>query len=283
PLYRAYSDGASDHFYTTDLAEYNSAVAGGGYTAEGVRLLVFTTQVAGSVQFIRLWNGDKSDHFYTTNATEAKSAVTGGYVIEDKTPMYIYPTQICGSVPLYRSYSQTGTDHFYTIDAAERDGAVGSGWAYEWIAGYVFPPSSGSSGTTTKTTTTATTATATTTTTTGKTTTTTAAAPSPTASAPSPSTSNSSASSTTDDGLTAPVLPAPTTVLGGSFADTLPTTSYVSHNPIHISCSSIHPQRDPWNQRSHPNAPAAPPRRRACCTPRGRAMLVDGARAGDAQ
>ncbi|KAJ7100450.1 hypothetical protein C8R44DRAFT_716565 [Mycena epipterygia] len=138
PLYRDYSSAGGDHFYTTDLAEYNAANANDGYAPEGIRALVFTTQVPGSVQFIRLFNGDVTDHFYTTNATEAQAAT--GYVVEDKAAMYIYPTQLCGSVPLYRSYSSSGTDHFYTVDAAERDGAVASGWNYEFIAGYVFAP-----------------------------------------------------------------------------------------------------------------------------------------------
>ncbi|KAJ7486928.1 hypothetical protein FB451DRAFT_1554084 [Mycena latifolia] len=227
PLYRDYSSSLGDHFYTTDLAEYNSANAA-GYVPEGIRALVFGSPVAGAVQLLRLWSADAGDHLYTTSASEAQAATEPPYtyVFDSGPAMYIYPTQICGSVPLYRLHSGDLRDHFYTIDAAERDAAVG--YADEGITGYVFPPSSGSAGTTTKTTIMATTAT--TTTTTGKTTTTTttAAATPPSHSAPpssSPSSNSaSSASSATDDGLTAPVLPAPTTVLG-SFADTLPSSS----------------------------------------------------------
>ncbi|KAJ7146679.1 hypothetical protein C8R44DRAFT_973366 [Mycena epipterygia] len=145
PLYRDYSSSGGDHFYTTDLAEYNSANSNDGYSPDGIRALVFTTQVAGSVQFIRLDNGNVTDHFYTTNVTEATVFAAAGYTVENKATMYIYPTQLCGSVPFYRSYSAAGTDHFYTIDASERDGAVSSGWAYELIAGYVFAPASLSS------------------------------------------------------------------------------------------------------------------------------------------
>lgn len=114
-----------------------------GYTPEGIRALVFTTQIEGSVRLLRLWNDGPGDHFYTTNATEANNAVAGGYTLEDKTPMYIYPTQLCGSVPFYRLFSSGTGDHFYTIDAGERDGAEGSGWDFEWVQGYVFPSAAG--------------------------------------------------------------------------------------------------------------------------------------------
>jgi len=36
PLYRAYSGGATDHFYTTDFNEWQNAVNNLGYSAEGV-------------------------------------------------------------------------------------------------------------------------------------------------------------------------------------------------------------------------------------------------------
>ncbi|KAF7360057.1 hypothetical protein MVEN_00733800 [Mycena venus] len=139
PLYRDWNPTISDHFYTPDFAEASGAVAS-GWTQEGVRALIFTTQVAGSVRFLRLWNEAAGDHFYTINATEAQGAVNGGYVFEDQNPMYIYPMQLCGSVPIYRLFSGDTGDHFYTVDASERDGAESSGWKFEWIAGYAFPP-----------------------------------------------------------------------------------------------------------------------------------------------
>jgi len=226
PLYRGWNSGGGDHFYTPNLTEYNNALKT-GYTAEGIRASVFTTRVAGSVQFIRLWNAALDDHFYTINATEANAAV--GYVIEDVNHMYIYPTQLCGSVPLYRSYNHVATDHFYTIDAAERDTAAQNGWAFELIAGYVFPPAtSGSSGsiggTTTLTAKTTTTSTATTTADSEAT-----PAASALSNAPVPSSAGSGSSGSTDDGLSAPALPAPTTILdGSSLADVLPTSPATS-------------------------------------------------------
>ncbi|KAJ7687958.1 GMC oxidoreductase-domain-containing protein [Mycena rosella] len=227
PLYRDYSSSQGDHFYTTDIGEYNSANAN-GYVPEGIRALVFTTQVASSVQLMRLWSADAGDHLYTTDPNEVQSAMSVyTYVLDNGPAMYVYPTQLCGSVPLYRMHNADIRDHFYTIDAAERDAA--QNYAQEGITGYVFPPSaatgsSGGGGGSTadpKTMTTTSTTTTTSLATTAKTTTTTASAPSvPPA---------SSESSSADPGLTPPpngvVLPAPTTMLNGSLADSLPTSA----------------------------------------------------------
>jgi hypothetical protein len=98
-------------------------------------MLVFSTQVPGSVRFYRLYSPAATDHFYTTNPTEAAHA--SGYVIEDML-MYIYPTQMCGTVPIYRLYYSTGTDHFYTLSAAERNSAAAGAYTYEGIVGYAF-------------------------------------------------------------------------------------------------------------------------------------------------
>ncbi|KAJ7721886.1 hypothetical protein B0H16DRAFT_1601650 [Mycena metata] len=149
PVYRSFNNGAGDHFYTTNTAEYNTATASGGYFAEGARFAVFPTASAtNTVQFIRLFNGGVTDHFYTTNQTEANNAAAGGgYTIENLSPMYIYSTQLCGSVPLYRSYSANATDHFYTTSMEEQNGMLG--YKFELIAGYVLSlnasePSNGS-------------------------------------------------------------------------------------------------------------------------------------------
>ncbi|KAF7291255.1 hypothetical protein MIND_01269300 [Mycena indigotica] len=137
PLYRKYKTAGYDHMYTADLGEYN---ANNGWTQEGVRALVFTTQVPGSVKLYRLWSGVAIDHLYTTDKSEGdKATQTGGYVYEDAS-LYVYPSAQCGAVPLYRLYlGGDGKDHFYTADPAERDQAVGLGYKYEWVAGYVFP------------------------------------------------------------------------------------------------------------------------------------------------
>jgi hypothetical protein len=226
PLYRAWNPTISDHFYTTDPTEAADAV---GYTYEGVRAMLFTTQVSDSVQFLRLYSAGAGDHFYTTNVTEAQLAVANvGYVIEDKTPMYIYPTQLCGSVPFYRLFAAAVGDHFYTVNVTEMDGAEQSGWAYELIAGYVFPPPDTSASTSTMSTFT--------TSTTEPVTSAPAPPPAPTSSKttaassapPSSPSAPSSAPSAPAPGTSDPVdvLPASTSMLGGTtLADTVPSST----------------------------------------------------------
>ncbi len=46
PVYRMYSSSISDHFYTIDANEKNSATAGGFYTYEGVAFYAYKTQVS---------------------------------------------------------------------------------------------------------------------------------------------------------------------------------------------------------------------------------------------
>ncbi|KAF8187889.1 hypothetical protein K438DRAFT_1834324 [Mycena galopus ATCC 62051] len=144
PVYRDFDIPIGDHFYTTNITEYNAANTN-GYFAEGARFYVFATAVADTSQFIRLYSGVGSDHFYTTNSTEAALAVSGAaYTVENLTPMYIYTTQLCGSVPLYRSFNPTVTDHFYTTSESEQNQE--QGYNFELIAGYVLPlPASSSS------------------------------------------------------------------------------------------------------------------------------------------
>jgi hypothetical protein len=139
PLLRAYNSAVADHFYTTDAAEMKRAVTQLGYTAESTTGYVFSKQQPSTVPFYRLYNGVHTDHFYTTSARERDNAVARlGYTSEG-TVGFIYPNVDCGGLPLYRSYQGTAVDHFYTMSAAERDSAKGGGWAFENVAGYMFP------------------------------------------------------------------------------------------------------------------------------------------------
>ncbi|KAL0952483.1 hypothetical protein HGRIS_006747 [Hohenbuehelia grisea] len=156
PFYRSWNGGNTDHFYTTDEAEWNRAV-GGGWVKEGTAGKIFSKQVKGSVPLYRSWNGANADHFYTTNEQEWNNAVGGGWAKEGIAG-YVYPVQQCGSIPLYRTWQGSAggqnkypdrvyktpgpptADHFYTISAPERDNAVANlNYVNEGVAGFVFP------------------------------------------------------------------------------------------------------------------------------------------------
>ncbi|KIM36035.1 hypothetical protein M413DRAFT_428128, partial [Hebeloma cylindrosporum] len=76
PLYRAYSQDARDHFYTTDKAEMDRATSSLGYTAEGITGYIFPTQQAQTVPLYRSYQPTVLDHFYTVDKAESDNAVT---------------------------------------------------------------------------------------------------------------------------------------------------------------------------------------------------------------
>jgi Repeat of unknown function (DUF5648)/Metallo-peptidase family M12B Reprolysin-like len=72
---RAFSPASGDHFYSTDVAERDNAVANLGYLDEGVACHVFAAAGTGTIPLFRLFNADSGDHFYTTSAPERDSAI----------------------------------------------------------------------------------------------------------------------------------------------------------------------------------------------------------------
>lgn len=82
PLYRLYSGGATDHFYTTSAAELSTAVGSNGYTFEGVPGWIYPSQVCGSIPLFRTYDAQGTDHFYTTSQAEYESVVAGGFADE---------------------------------------------------------------------------------------------------------------------------------------------------------------------------------------------------------
>jgi hypothetical protein len=137
-LYRAYSAGGSDHFYTASLDEMFHAV-GSGYSYEGVAGNCLSTPEAGTVPLYRLYSGRAIDHFYTTSWQERDIAVAGGWYQDEGVACYLYPQQQAGTCPFYRLWN--GTDHFYTQSWQEALYAIHVGYGYEGVAGYLFPAS----------------------------------------------------------------------------------------------------------------------------------------------
>jgi uncharacterized protein DUF5648/thioredoxin family protein len=138
PLLRAFSPGSGDHFYTTDVAERDNAVAKVGYVNEGVTCQVLPAAGTGTTPLLRAFNPTNGDHFYTTSAAERDNAVANGYRNEGVT-CHVFAAAGTGTTPLLRAFNPTNGDHFYTTSAAERDNAVANGYRNEGIACHVFP------------------------------------------------------------------------------------------------------------------------------------------------
>jgi hypothetical protein len=141
PLYRAFSSGATDHFYTPGKAEMDCATSSLGYSAEGITGYIFPTQVTQTVPLYRSYSAGSTDHFYTVDKAESDRAVTNfGYSYEGIIG-YVFPpsdSSCPGAAPWYRTYNPTTRNHFYTMSAPERDNAVANlGYGNEGIAAYI--------------------------------------------------------------------------------------------------------------------------------------------------
>jgi uncharacterized phage protein gp47/JayE len=129
PLYRLYSKSKKDHFYTTDAAERNRAIAALEYQDEGIVGYIFSSQVSGTKALYRflLSDGDHGDHFYTTDEAEKASMPASSY---EGVAGYVFPSPEPGRTPLYRLFHPGAKDHFYTTKAVERDRAKTSPFNY---------------------------------------------------------------------------------------------------------------------------------------------------------
>lgn len=135
-LYRAYSQSATDHFYTASLDELLGAVHG-SYVYEGVAGKCLPTQEPNTIPLFRLWAGGKiGDHFYTASSQERDLAAAHGVYTYEGVACYVYGQQQPGTCPLYRMSS--GTNHFYTQSWGEVLSAS-RGFTYEGVAGYLYP------------------------------------------------------------------------------------------------------------------------------------------------
>ena len=144
PLYRYWSPGGSDHFYSTDFTELGRSNF--GWSLEHIQCRILpplpplpnVAPRAGSIPLYRYWNAGNSDHFYTTDRTELGDRAFGWNF--EKIEGYVYAEQLPGTVPLYRYWNAGSSDHFYTTDRTEL-GDRAFGWVLERIQCYVFPAS----------------------------------------------------------------------------------------------------------------------------------------------
>lgn len=126
-LYRFYSRGDNDHYYST------SSSTPRGFVAEGITAYVYSRQVPGTVPMYQSYNSALKDHYYTTVLADTG---TYGYKL-DGIVGYIYPSQVTGSSAMYRMYNQGARHYMMTTSTVERDVISGIGFALQGVVGYV--------------------------------------------------------------------------------------------------------------------------------------------------
>ncbi|KAG5641992.1 hypothetical protein DXG03_003821 [Asterophora parasitica] len=97
PIFRLYSIGLTDHFYTTSALERDHAVKRLGYHIEGTLGYVPTSRAPGLVPFYRLHNSGAHDHYYTTSEQEREDASRNGWA-EEEVLGYIFPLEDDGAM-----------------------------------------------------------------------------------------------------------------------------------------------------------------------------------------
>ncbi|TEB29634.1 hypothetical protein FA13DRAFT_1734420 [Coprinellus micaceus] len=140
PLYRSFSGGSQDHFYTANLVEHTNAFLNLGYTNEGIAGLIFPSQEEQTVPLFRLYQGGIADHFYTTSVSEKNNARDNLGYTDEGIAGFVYTDTACGGQAFYRLWNSGWNDHFYTMSFEERENAaVNLGFAREGVVGYIFP------------------------------------------------------------------------------------------------------------------------------------------------
>lgn len=131
-MHRYYSGKATDHFYTKNWSELQSA-PDSAWKYEGVIGYAYRKSSSGGKPMYRYYNKSANNHFYTTNYGEL-GAGSSGYSYQG---IGFYLPTSGNTKDIYRYYSSKATDHFYTTNWNELEGG-NSNWKLEGIAGKAF-------------------------------------------------------------------------------------------------------------------------------------------------
>lgn len=116
PIYRFWSFGDSDHFYS------RFSTTPTNYVLEGVGFNAYAPPCpTGTIPIYRSYHGGIKDHLYSTSSTEGPNA---GYTNEG-TEFCAFSSSVSGSIPVYRLWNLSASDHFYTTSASEANNASG--------------------------------------------------------------------------------------------------------------------------------------------------------------
>lgn len=128
-MYRLYNQATGEHFYTANVEEKDTLVAG-GWKYEGIGW--FAPENGDAVY--RLYNPGNQDHHYTLSDNERDTLIRLGWKDEG----IGWKSDQAKRTPLYREYNpnaKTG-NHNYTTSLAEHQALVKLGWHDEDIAWY---------------------------------------------------------------------------------------------------------------------------------------------------
>ena len=138
PLYRMYNTKTSEHLWTRNKKEYESAGSGSykDWKAEGIAWYVPRSSGA---PVYRLYNTKSGDHHYTTSLVEKTKLVGSGQWRDEGVAFYSATAKDTNTIKVYRVYNSRlkRGQHHYTKSAAERDSLVKSGsWKDEGTSFY---------------------------------------------------------------------------------------------------------------------------------------------------
>jgi hypothetical protein len=150
PVYRFWSPGSSQHFYTIRAAERDKLIDNYSnvWTYEGVAYYAFTDGSQPEVAPIyRFWSGTLNGHFYTMNAAERDKLINNFSHVwtYEGVAFYAYAEgfQPVGTRAIHRFWSRTLNTHFFTISQTERNKLINlysDVWTYEGVAWYAYGP-----------------------------------------------------------------------------------------------------------------------------------------------
>ncbi len=133
-MHRLYNPNSGEHFYTSDVAEYEGLVAA-GWRDEGIGWIA---PVHSDRPVFRLYNENGGEHHYTMSTSERDGLVAAGWRYEG-IGWYSADESM---VPIYRQYNPNAfaNNHNYTANVTERDTLIEAGWHDEQIAWYGILP-----------------------------------------------------------------------------------------------------------------------------------------------
>jgi hypothetical protein len=149
PVHRFWDGITQVHFYTTNQAEINTAIAQSnpitGYPKRD-EYNSFIAPVDGNADIIRFLNPKTSTYFYTSGAGDMTNAANLGFVSQGAAfKSFNYPA--AGTIPVYRFVNQQqilsgNVVHFFTPNEVEKNSVIatlGTTWKYEGIGFYAYP------------------------------------------------------------------------------------------------------------------------------------------------